>query len=109
MNITGEELEGGLPALGLLTSKASSLTKDVVTIKKISNIKTWTGWLSWLSFEPVNISNITTTTLEKPKFVKPLRINYSKPIMKKSYDKTQILELTVSTKFWLEYLCVSIS
>ena len=29
----------------------------------------------------------------------PLRINYSKPIMKKSYDKTQILELTVSTKF----------
>lgn len=29
----------------------------------------------------------------------PLRINYSKPIMKKSYDKTQILELTVSTEF----------
>ena len=29
----------------------------------------------------------------------PLRINYSKALAKKSYDKTQILELTVSTNF----------
>ena len=31
--------------------------------------------------------------------VGPLRINYSKALVKKSYDKTQILELTVSTQF----------
>ena len=31
--------------------------------------------------------------------VGPLRINYSKVLAKKSYDKTQILELTVSTQF----------
>ena len=29
----------------------------------------------------------------------PLRINYSKALAKKSYDKVQILELTVSTQF----------
>ena len=33
-----------------------------------------------------NISNITTTTLEKPRFVKPLRINYTQDNKEKSWE-----------------------
>lgn len=33
-----------------------------------------------------NISNLTTTTLENPKFVKPLRINYTQDNKKKSWE-----------------------